>query len=115
MLIKKGNKNLGVFILPDDRQIDVWLFTVGGVGVVLATALENIFVADFLLFATLFNELMGRLSKNPPKQKRKEKNESIESMTKWELALKNRTKGQLTTNNYSLYVIARLQHNIEIS
>ena len=68
--LKKKKK---LFRLPDDRQIDVWLFIVGGVGVVLATALVNMLVADFLLFVTLFNELMGRLSKNPPKQKRKEK------------------------------------------
>ena len=63
--------------LPDERQIDVWLFIVGGVGVVLATALVNMLVADFLLFVTLFNELMGRLSKNPPKQKRKEKMKAL--------------------------------------
>ena len=72
--LKKKKK---LFRLPDDRQIDVWLFIVGGVGVVLATALVNMLVADFLLFVTLFNELMGRLSKNPPKQKRKEKMKAL--------------------------------------
>ena len=71
--LKKSN----IFFLPDERQIDVWLFIVGGVGVVLATALVNMLVADFLLFVTLFNELMGRLSKNPPKQKRKEKMKAL--------------------------------------
>ena len=74
--VAKAQAGCGLF-LPDERQIDVWLFIVGGVGVVLATALVNMLVADFLLFVTLFNELMGRLSKNPPKQKRKEKMKAL--------------------------------------
>ena len=41
----------------------------GGVGVLVAATVANIFVADFRLFVTLFNELIGRLSKNPPIQK----------------------------------------------
>ena len=59
---------LKIKLLPDKHKEVAWLF-IGGVGVLVAATVANIFVADFRLFVTLFNELIGRLSKNPPSQK----------------------------------------------
>ena len=56
------------YILPD-RHKDVWLFK-GGV-LLVTVAVNIVFVVDFRLLVTLFNELIGLVSKNPPATRKK--------------------------------------------